>query len=231
MVRIMHTIYGPPSASSLEGGGSAGVDSTTVQAVIDKDAKEWTLDEQEVVAEDIAAKGEASPAYAKATAAMDSGTTWSVTLTNSKTIEYRIIGINHDDLTDGTGKVGLTFEATNDAFGSQCMNAASTNVGGWEKSDLRNRLNSGDLWALLPVEIQSKAKAVTKMTDNKGGGDGAGTPSSTTDKVFLVSMNEVYGDCFPVEGTQYEYYKSNIRFRRTSASRIRIPRSSRSRPA
>lgn len=24
---------------------------------------------------------------------------------------YRIVGINHDDLADGTGKAGLTFEA------------------------------------------------------------------------------------------------------------------------
>ena len=53
------------------GGGSAGTDSATVQAAIAKDAKDWTLDEQEAVAEDVAAKGEASPACAKAKAAMD----------------------------------------------------------------------------------------------------------------------------------------------------------------
>lgn len=47
------------------GGGSAGADSATVQAAVAKDAKDWTLDEQKAVAEDIAAKGEASPAYAR----------------------------------------------------------------------------------------------------------------------------------------------------------------------
>ena len=56
------------------GGGSTGADSATVQAAVAKDAKDWTLDEQKAVAEDIAAKGEASPAYAKAEAAMDAGT-------------------------------------------------------------------------------------------------------------------------------------------------------------
>ena len=56
------------------GGGSAGTDSATVQAAVAKDAKDWTLDEQKAVAEDIAAKGESSPAYAKAKAAMDAGT-------------------------------------------------------------------------------------------------------------------------------------------------------------
>ena len=85
------------------GGGSTGADSATVQAAIAKDAKDWTLDEQKAVAEDIAAKGEASPAYAKAKAAMDAGTKFTMKLTDGKTLEYKIIGINHDDLADGSG--------------------------------------------------------------------------------------------------------------------------------
>lgn len=191
---------------SAAGGGSAGADSATVQAAIAKDAKDWTLDEQKAVAEDIAAKGEASPAYAKAEAAMNAGTKWSVKLTNSKTLEYRIVGINHDDLADGSGKAGLTFEVANTVLGAQRMNATGTNAGGWEKSELRSRLNSGDLWSLLPSGLQSKVKSVKKMTDNKGGGT-AGTPSATTDKVFLLSTTEIYGD-MQSDGTQYEFYKS-----------------------
>lgn len=80
------------------GGGSAGTDSTTVQAAIAKDAKDWTLEEQKAVAEDIAAKGEASSAFAKAEAAMNAGTKFSMKLTDGQTLEYKIIGINHDDL-------------------------------------------------------------------------------------------------------------------------------------
>ena len=183
----------------------------SVQAAVAKDAKDWTLGEQKAVAEDIAAKGEASPAYAKATGAMDAGTKFSVKLTNGNTLEYRIVGINHDDLADGTGKAGLTFEATNTAFGFQKMNATDTNVGGWEKSELRGRLNSGDLWSLLPAELQSNVKSVTKMTDNDNKGYG-GTPSPTTDKVFILSATEVWGeirgDWPSSDGTQYEYYKS-----------------------
>lgn len=188
------------------GGGSAGADSATVQAAIAKDANDWTLDEQEAVAKDIAKNGTSSIAYAKAEAAMDAGTTWSVKLTNGKTLEYRIVGINHDDLADGSGKAGLTFEATNTALAAQRMNAANANAGGWEKSEVRGRLNTGDLWSLLPSELQSKVKSVTKMTDNRGGGM-AGTPSATTDRVFLLSTTEVYGD-LQTDGAQYEYYKS-----------------------
>ena len=208
--QVTNTMNGGTSGGTegggASGGGSTGADSATVQAAVAKDAKDWTLGEQKAVAEDIAAKGEASPAYSKAKAAMDAGTKFSVKLTNGKTLEYRIIGINHDDLTDGSGKAGLTFEATNNVLGVQRMNATNSNAGGWEKSELRGRLNSGDLWALLPAEIQSKAKAVTKMTDNKSGGT-AGTPSATTDKVFLLSSTEVWGD-IQSDGTQYEYYKS-----------------------
>ena len=177
-----------------------------MKTVVNKDAKDWTLDEQKAAATDIAKNGTSSVAYAKAKAAMDAGTKFSTKLTNGKAMEYRIIGINHDDLADGSGKAGLTFEATNDAMDKQRMNATATNVGGWEKSELRGRLNSGDLWSLLPTEIQSKVKSVKKMTDNQGGGK-AGTPSATTDKIFLLSSTEVYGD-LQSDGTQYEYYQS-----------------------
>ncbi len=201
---------GGTEGGGASGGASAGADSATVQAAVAKDAKDWTLDEQEAVAKDIAKNGTSSIAYAKAKAAMDAGTKFSMKLTDGQTLEYRIIGINHDDLAVGSGKAGLTFEATNGALGTQRMNAMNSNAGGWEKSELRNRLNSGDLWALLPAEIQSKAKAVTKMTDNKGGGgwdSKDATVTVTSDKLFLLSTTEVYGN-LRSDGTQYEYYKS-----------------------
>lgn len=178
-----------------------------MKTVVNKDAKDWTLEEQKAAATDIAKNGTSSAVYAKAMAAMEAGTKFSAKLTNGKTLEYRIVGINHDDLADGSGKAGLTFEATNSALGYQKMNATNTNAGGWEKSELRGRLNTGDLWSLLPSELQSKVKAVTKMTDNQGGGK-AGTPTATTDKVFLLSATAVWGD-MQSDGTQYEYYKSN----------------------
>ena len=200
---------GGTEGGSASGGGSTGADSAAVQAAIAKDAKDWTLDEQEAVAKDISKNGTSSIAYAKAKAAMDTGTRFSVKLTNGEALTYRIVGINHDEFADGSGKAGLTFEAANDALDQQRMNATKTPVGGWEKSDLRDRLNTGDLWALLPSELQSKVKSVTKMTDNQVGG----TPSATTDKVFLLSTTEVYGNFWSnghlqSDGSQYEYYAS-----------------------
>ena len=100
-----------------------------MKTVVNKDAKDWTLDEQKAAATDIAKNGTSSVVYAKAKAAMEAGTKWSVKLTNDKTITYRIIGINHDDLADGSGKAGLTFLTTSTTISSR-MNASATNAGG-----------------------------------------------------------------------------------------------------
>ncbi|WP_418237931.1 DUF6273 domain-containing protein [Ellagibacter isourolithinifaciens] len=198
------------------GGGSAGTDSATVQAAIAKDAKDWTLEEQEAVAEDIAAKDEASPAFAKAKAAIDAETKFSVKLTNGKTLEYRIIGLNHDDLADGSGKAGLTFATANDALGPQRMNATNTTVGGGEKSEIRSKMNSDEIWNLMPVELRSEMRAVTKVSNNVGvtfkpsGGAQPVTTSKTTDRLFLLSYSEIWGGesyvMSWVDGNQYEYF-------------------------
>ena len=200
------------------GGGSAGADSATVQAAVAKDAKDWTLDEQKAVAEDIAAKGEASPAYAKAKAAMDAGTKFTMKLTDGKTLEYKIIGINHDDLADGSGKAGLTFLTKNEAIGKYLMNADNTAVGGWEKCELRAKMNSGEIWNLMPSDFQSKVKPVRKLTNNVDGADKNAAITATTDKLFLLSYSEIvetpqisFGwSEYPwigKEGTQYEAFR------------------------
>lgn len=200
------------------GGGSAGTDSATVQAAIAKDAKDWTLEEQKAVAEDIVAKGEASSAFAKAEAAMNAGTKFSMKLTDGQTLEYKIIGINHDDLADGSGKTGLTFLAASTGIKSR-VNATNTNAGGWEKSELRAKMNSGEIWNLMPADFQSKVKSVRKLTNNVGGGSANkdAAVSATSDRLFLLSYSEIaptsYWASYPwtsSEGTQYEAFKGKV---------------------
>ena len=222
---------GGTEGGGASGGGSTGADSATVQAAIAKDAKDWTLGEQKAVAEDIAAKGEASPAYAKAKAAMDAGTKFSMKLTDGQTLEYRIIGINHDDLADGSGKAGLTFLTTSTTISSR-MNATRTNVGGWEKSELRAKMNSGEIWNLMPSDFQSKIKAVTKMTNNEGGFNGWHNEAvtATSDRLFLLSYSEIVPTSRWVssvpwtssEGTQYEAFKGKVTENNNSNSAIAV---------
>ena len=212
------------------GGGSAGADSATVQAAVAKDAKDWTLGEQKAVAEDIAAKGEASPAYAKAKVAMDAGTKFSMKLTDGKTLEYRIIGINHDDLADGSGKAGLTFLTTSAGIKSRMSSSCWFDDGGWEGSELRAKMNSGEIWNLMPSEFQSKVKSVSKQTVSQLRNDrsdiGTTDPANknaavtvTSDKLFLLSYSEIVETPYSSlsawswvgkEGTQYEAFKGKV---------------------
>ena len=199
------------------GGGSTGADSATVQAAVAKDAKDWTLDEQKAAATDIAKNGTSSVVYAKAKAAMEAGTKFSTKLTNGQTLEYRIIGINHDDLADGSGKAGLTFLTISTTINSR-MNAENSNTGGWEKSELRQKMNSGEIWKLMPSDLQSKVKAVTKLTNNVGGTDKNAAVTATSDKLFLLSYSEIvptsyWASSYPwtsSEGTQYEAFKGKV---------------------
>lgn len=220
-----------PSPPSQGSGGSGGSGSNNpdqeqkdyledMKSVTDKDPKDWTLEDQKKAAEDIAEKGTASVAFPKARDAMDSGTKWSVTLNNGQTLEYRIIGINHDDLADGSGKAGLTFMTVSTGINSE-MNPTDTSVGGWEKSELRAKMNSGEIWNLMPSDFQSKVKPVRKLTNNVGGGEEyryAAAVTATTDKLFLLSYSEIvptsyWASLYPwtsSEGTQYEAFKGKV---------------------
>lgn len=202
-----------PSATEPSG-------SDSVQAAVAKDAKDWTLDEQKAIAENIAAKGKASPAYAKTKAAMDAGTKWSIKLTNGVNMTYRIIGINHDDLADGSGKAGLTFLTTSTNIRTY-MNATNTSVGGWEKSNPRQSMNSGKIWNMMPADFQSKVKSVRKLTNNVGGGavNKNAAVTVTSDKLFLLSNSEITPNSYwfgsgyswtSSEGTQYEAFRGKV---------------------
>ena len=139
--------------------------------------------------------------------------------TLGKTLEYEIIGINHDDLADGSGKAGLTFLTTSTNISSR-MNAADTNAGGWEKSELRAKMNSGEIWNLMPSAFQSKVKSVRKLTNNVGGGDENkdAAVTATSDKLFLLSYSEIaptshWASSYPWtsnEGTQYEAFQGKV---------------------
>lgn len=211
--------------SGTDGGGFISAEEKAyreaMKTVANKEAKDWTLDEQKAAATDIAKNGTSSVVYAKAKAAMDAGTKFSTKLTNGQTLQYRIIGINHDDLADGSGKAGLTFWGYSYNLRADFNpDSAKTNEGGWEKSELRAKMNSGEIWNLMPSEFQSKVKPVTKLTNNVGGGgankDAAVT--ATSDKLFLLSYSEIvptsyWASDYPwtsSEGYQYEAFRGKV---------------------
>lgn len=123
-------------------------------------------------------------------------------------VDYQIdiIGKNHDDYSDGSGKAPLTFQL-HDCYGTRyVINSTNTNIGGWGSSDMRlTHLTS--ILALMPTEVQSGIREVNKLTS--GGFQSA--INTTADKLFLLSEIEIFGmvnNSKSGEGTQYDYYKA-----------------------
>ena len=152
---------------------------------------------------------------------MDSDVNWTVDLTDGTTLTYRIIGILHDDKSDGSGKAGLTFQAVHSLAKAYAMNAEDTNTGGWEASALRASMNSGEIWGLLPEEMRGDVVSVNKMTNNVGGGrDNANAAvTATNDKLFLLSYAEYVPSIYSgwlsykwvaEEGSQYEFWAGKV---------------------
>lgn len=116
-----------------------------------------------------------------------------------------IIGKNHDDYADGSGKAPMTFQL-HDCYGTKyAMNNTGTNVGGWASCAMRTT-NLTSILGLMPSEVQSGIKEVNKLTS---AGNTSATINTTADKLFLLSEIEIFDSTtysVPGEGSQYEYY-------------------------
>ena len=135
--------------------------------------------------------------------------TWKVTDQKSMTIggeDYLIdiIGKNHDDYADGSGKAPLTFQLHDCYKLKKAMQKTTTNSKGWSRCDMRET----DLPIILkqmPTEVQSGIREVNKLTSESY------TIVTTADKLFLLSEIEIFGsdeNSGKGEGTQYDYYKA-----------------------
>ena len=122
---------------------------------------------------------------------------------NNKTYAIDIIGKNHDDYVDDSGKAPLTFQM-HDCYGdTKKMNSSDTNSGGWLQSEMRTT-HLPAILALMPTEVQNGIREVLKKTRISG------TSSmivGESNKLFLLSVVEIFGAASG-EGTQYDYYKA-----------------------
>ena len=116
-----------------------------------------------------------------------------------------IIGKNHDDYADGSGKAPLTFQL-HECYGEKKqMNSSNTNKGGWTSCAMRTT-HLPAILAKMPTEVQSGIREVNKLTL---AGGGSTTINTTADKLFPLSEIEVFGAIhysYAGEGKQYEYY-------------------------
>ena len=121
------------------------------------------------------------------------GSTKSITLSDGTTASVTLAGVRQDDLASG-GKAGLTFVFA-DAPVTHAMNSDSSNEGGWEKSEMRSWLND-EFIDMLPSDLKGVIVAANKKT-NSAGGTTPGSVSSTSDKLWLLSLVEVSGSVSP----------------------------------
>ena len=118
---------------------------------------------------------------------------------------FKIIGKNHDDYSDGSGKAPLTLKIVNCYDTTYAMNSSSTNSGGWTSSVMRNTYLP-DILSKMPPEVQTKIREVNKLTSI---GSGKSTIETTADKLFLLSEVEIFGSVSNAksgEGSRYAYY-------------------------
>ena len=155
-------------------------------------------------------------------------------------IDAYIIGFNHNSAKEGANRihfklgkisgvqVGLVDSSCNNQVstsGKFTMNTSNTNSGGWNGSHMRKTVLGSDstptsptantLLAALPSDLRAVMKAVTKYSDNTGGGNNtASYVTATTDYLFLLSEFEYHGARTYANSAeqnyqaQYDYYKA-----------------------
>ncbi len=135
----------------------------------------------------------------------------------------RILGFNHDPLTDSnaygtktaTGKAGISFEYVDFVTSSyQAMNTVNDNTNGWAAMPLRTTLN-GTVYESLSIKNYIKAVNKEYITTYN-----TGAKSTCSDKLWLLSCGEIWdngynggdtrGHAEATEGSQYKYYKTNL---------------------
>lgn len=190
------------------------------------------------IANDLSLNGTGSRYYTTMETDLQKDVRGSITLSDGSKLPFRLIGILHDDLADGSGrKAGLTFLAVNAMPKAYCMNGVMpsdnktttcqggnpTNRGGWRDSGLRRWMNGGEVWDMFPESFRTGVSAVLKRSNNMEYGDTSGSAASaTSDRLWLVSYRELvptiydgwknYGgfQALNQEGGQYEFFKGRV---------------------
>lgn len=114
-----------------------------------------------------------------------------------------IIGKNHDDYSDGSGKAPLTFQLLHSYSEAGNINN-DTARSSWKTSNMRTT-DLPQIKSVMPAEVQTAIKKVKKRCSS----DGSSTMTTVADELFLLSEIEIFGtntNSFSGEGTQYAYY-------------------------
>ena len=135
-----------------------------------------------------------------------------------KSYDVRIIGMNHDDYADGSGKAPLTLQVDSAYYGDtkyKMNNGASLSKDvNWDNCALRTELLPA-YQKTMPSSVNNAIREDTKRSYKSI----YETTVSTSDKLFYLSAYEIFSDAeisdttyigkSVADGTEYEYYASN----------------------
>lgn len=111
-----------------------------------------------------------------------------------------IIGKNHDDYADGSGKAPLTFQLHNCYKTTYRIHSSTSNTS-WGKVEMRTTTLPSIL-NLMPNEVKANIREVNKLAYG----------NTSIDTLFLLSEYEIFGtneySSTRNEGVQYDYYKN-----------------------
>lgn len=212
---------------SSEQGGKTWKAAVTVQLDTPKMLKDYTAAELQVIADDLAANESNSEYWAEFNLYLQEDQKWYFTLTDGTRMEFRIVGINHDNRSwaqedkGDVKKAGITMQAVGLLPMAYQMNETGTNEGGWKASALRSNMNeaSGEINQLF-TDLLPYVATVDKLTKNRS--DGTRTndelekivATSTADQLWIMSYTELVGTCnkeyegLVDEGEQYAFWGS-----------------------
>lgn len=128
-----------------------------------------------------------------------------ITLSTGETLTLVIVGLGHDDLSDGSGKAGITFGLKHLMADKRYMNYASDNSGGFTGSDMYSWMVE-TLLSSLPADLKASLKQINKKTS---AGSNSSTINTNAMGLFLFAEIEIFGSVSyskPGEGTQYPYF-------------------------
>lgn len=139
-----------------------------------------------------------------------------VTLTHEdgieELIEVELVGFDHDELADGSGKAGMTFICKNLLATDHVMNDIGVNrpsgaTESWESSAMRDYLLT-TIYAALPEKLKNVILPVTKQTSI---GRMSETVAESTDTLWIPSLVELISNynnesTYPVYAAEGETY-------------------------
>ncbi len=118
---------------------------------------------------------------------------------NGFVAEYQIMGFDHDDLADGSGKAPISWDMVS-LYKDEIPMKLNGKESCWDKSDGRKFLN-GEFFDNMSDELRAIVKPVWKLTANENN-----EIIKSKDRVWLKSEKELYGRSFYSNNSEGHWY-------------------------